>query len=301
VFKIGFVIIEAVPNFSEGRRPEVGELLAVAARKAGVAILDFTRDPDHHRCVLTFAGGPRQVEEAAFAVAKTALDLIDLTRHQGAHPRMGAIDVLPFVPLRDATMADAVAMARAVGSRIGSELALPVFLYEAAATRPGRRNLADVRGPEFEGLREAVGRDPDRVPDFGPNRVHPTGGCVAVGARMPLIAFNVDLDTEDVKVARIIARKIRERDGGLPGVKALGIALPSRRCAQVSMNLCDYTRTGMLAAFQAVEREAELLGTRVRAGELIGLVPRAAFPEDGARALKLIEFNPSRILESRLP
>jgi glutamate formiminotransferase len=295
------VIIEAVPNFSEGRRPEVGEALAVAARKAGVAVLDFTRDPDHHRCVLTLAGGPRQIEEAAFAVARKALELIDLTRHQGAHPRMGAIDVLPFVPIREATMTDAVAMARSVGARIGSELSLPVFLYEAAATRPARRNLADVRGPEFEGLREAIGRDPERVPDFGPNRIHPTGGCVAVGARLPLVAFNVDLDTEDVSIARRIARKIRERDGGLPGIKALGIALPSRKCAQVTMNVCDYTKTGLLAVFQAVEREAKLLGTSVRAGELIGLVPQAAFPEDGARALKLLEFNPGRILESRLP
>lgn len=295
------MIIEAIPNFSEGRRPEVGEALAVAARKAGVAVLDFTRDPDHHRCVLTFAGGPRAVEEAAFAVARKAVELIDLTRHRGAHPRMGAIDVLPFVPLRDATMADAVAMARSVGARIGSDLSLPVFLYEAAATRPGRRNLADVRGPEFEGLREAIGRDPDRIPDFGPNRIHPTGGCVAVGARMALIAFNIDLDTEDVSIARKIARTIRERDGGLPGIKALGIALPGRKCAQVSMNVCDYTKTGLLAVFAAVEREAALLGTRVRAGELIGLVPRAAFPEDGARALKLLEFNPGRILESRLP
>lgn len=295
------MILEAVPNFSEGRRPEVGEALAVAARTAGVAVLDFTRDPDHHRCVLTFAGAPRAVEEAAFAVARKALELIDMTRHQGAHPRMGAIDVLPFVPLRDATMADAVALARSVGARIGSELSLPVFLYEAAATRPDRRNLADVRGPEFEGLREAIGRDPDRVPDFGPNRIHPTGGCVAVGARMPLIAFNIDLDTEDVKIAKQIARKIRERDGGLPGIKALGIELPSRQCAQVSMNVCDYTKTGLLAVFGAVEREAALLGTRVRAGELVGLVPRAAFPEDGARLLRLIAFSPASILESRLP
>jgi glutamate formiminotransferase len=175
-----------------------------------------------------------------------------------------------------------------------------VFLYEAAATRPERKNLADLRGPEFEGLRGLIGTDPARVPDFGPNRIHPSAGCVAVGARPPLIAFNVDLDTQDVKIAKKIAKKIRERDGGLPGVKALGIDLPARACAQVSMNLCDFTKTGLLAAFQAVEREAAALGTRARAGELIGLVPRAAFPEDGARVLKLIEFDPSRILENRL-
>lgn len=295
------MIIESVPNFSDGRRPEVGEALAAAAKAAGATILDFTADHDHHRSVLTFAGKPRAVEEAAFAVAEKALELIDLTTHAGAHPRMGAIDVLPFVPLQGATMADAVLLARVVGARIGSELDLPVFLYEAAATRPERKNLADIREPQFEGLRELIGKDPARVPDFGPNRIHPTGGCVAVGARMPLIAFNIDLDTKDVKLAKKIAKKIRERDGGLPGIKALGIELPSRDCAQVSMNVCDYTRTGLLDVWAAVEREAAALGTKPRAGELIGLIPRAAFPEDGARALKLIEFSPDRILESRLP
>jgi glutamate formiminotransferase len=295
------VIIESVPNFSEGRRPEVVEALAAEARARGVTVLDLTSDRDHHRSVLTFAGRPGAVEEAAFSVAKKAVELIDLTRHQGAHPRMGAIDVLPFVPIQGATMADAVLLARTVGARIGSELALPVFLYEAAAARPERKNLADIRSPEFEGLRDLIGKDPARIPDFGPNRIHPTAGCVAVGARPPLIAFNVDLDTTDVKIAKKIAKKIRERDGGLPAVKALGIDLPARHCAQVSMNLCDFTKTGLLAAFQAVEKEAAALGTRVRAGELIGLVPRAAFPEDGARVLRLIEFDPGRILESRLP
>ncbi len=295
------VLIECVPNFSDGRRPEVGEALSAAAKAAGATILDFTADRDHHRSVLTFAGAPREVEEAAFAVARTALELIDLTTHAGAHPRMGAIDVLPFVPLQGAAMADAVLLARVVGARLGSELSLPVFLYEAAATRPERKNLATIREPQFEGLRDLIGKDPARVPDFGPNRIHPTGGAVAVGARMPLIAFNIDLDTKDVKIAKKIAKKIRERDGGLPGIKALGIELPSRDCAQVSMNVCDYTRTGLLDVWAAVEREAAALGARVRAGELIGLIPRAAFPEDGARALKLIEFSPDRILESRLP
>jgi glutamate formiminotransferase len=214
---------------------------------------------------------------------------------------MGAIDVLPFVPLQGATMADAILLARVVGARIGAELDLPVFLYESAATRPERKNLAAIREPQFEGLRDLIGKDPARAPDFGPNRIHPTGGCVAVGARMPLIAFNIDLDTKDVKIAKKIAKKIRERDGGLPGIKALGIELPSRDCAQVSMNVCDYTRTGLLDVFAAVAREAAALGTTARAGELIGLIPRAAFPEDGARALKLIEFSPDRILESRLP
>jgi glutamate formiminotransferase len=300
VFKIPFVIIESVPNFSEGRNPEVCQALAAAARARGVTVLDLTLDADHHRSVLTFAGGPREVEAAAFDVALRAIERIDLTKHQGNHPRMGAIDVLPFVPLQGATMADAVALARAVGSRIGAELGLPVFLYESAATRPERRNLADVRAPQFEGLRDLIGTDPARTPDFGPNRIHPTAGCVAVGARQPLIAFNVDLDTEDVAIAKKIARRIRERDGGLPGIKALGLPLPARKCAQVSINVCDYTRTGLLDVFRAVEKEAASLGAGVRNGELIGLVPRAAFPEDGAKVLRLIEFDAGRILESRL-
>jgi len=292
------VIIESVPNFSEGRRPEVAGVLAETARACGVQVLDFSGDRDHNRSVLTFAGAPGPVGEAAFALARKALELIDLTRHQGSHPRMGALDVLPFVPLEGATMPDVVALARSIGARIGADLGLPVFLYEAAATRPERRNLADLRKPQFEGLRELIGKDPARVPDFGPNRIHPTGGCVAVGARMPLIAFNIDLETEDVAVAKTIARRIRERDGGLPGIKALGIPLAGRKCAQVSMNVCDYTKTGLLDVFRVVEREAAALGTKVRAGELIGLVPRAAFPEDGARLLRLIEFSPDSILEN---
>jgi len=295
------VIVESVPNFSEGRRPEVCRALAEEARRSGAAVLDLTWDADHHRSVLTMAGPPPAIERAAFAVARKALEEIDLTRHRGQHPRMGAIDVLPFVPLRDATMADAVALARAVGARLGSELRLPVFLYESAATRSDRRNLAAVRAPQFEGLRELLGKDPAWRPDFGPDAIHPSGGAVAVGARMPLIAFNVDLETDDVDVARDIARRIRERDGGLPGIKALGLYLAQRRCAQVSMNLCDYTKTGLLAVFDAVERLAAPHGTAIRAGELIGLVPAAAFPEDGARRLKLADFSPSRILENRLP
>ena len=295
------MIVESVPNFSEGRRPEVCQALSEEARKSGAAVLDLTWDADHHRSVLTMAGPPPAIERAAFAVARKAIELIDLTRHQGQHPRMGAIDVLPFVPLRDASMADAVALARGVGARLGAELSLPVFLYESAATRPERRNLAAVRAPQFEGLRELLGKDPAWRPDFGPDRIHPTAGAVAVGARMPLIAFNLDLETDDVEVARDIARKIRERDGGLPGIKALGLYLDRRNCAQVSVNVCDYTKTGLLAVFQAVERLASPWGTSVRAGELIGLVPAAAFPQDGARLLKLQEFDPSRILENRLP
>jgi len=294
------VIIEAVPNFSEGRRPEVCEKIAEAARSRGVRVLGLERDPDHNRSVLSFVGEPGPVGEAAFAAAAKAAELIDLTRHEGQHPRMGAIDVLPFVPLRGASMAEAVALARSVGQRIGTDLGVPVYLYEAAASRPDRKNLADIRKPQFEGLRDLIGKDPDRIPDFGPNRIHPTAGCVAVGARMPLIAYNVDLETDDVGVAKKIARKVREKDGGLPGIKALGLAIADRNCAQVSMNVCDFSRTGLLEAFRAVEAEAARLGARVRSSEIVGLVPQAALPPDAERLLRLAGFKPAQVLESHL-
>jgi len=294
------VILESVPNFSEGRSRDVCEAIAEAARAAGAKVLDLEMDKDHHRSVLTFIGTPETAAAAAFAAAKKAVELIDLNRHQGEHPRMGAIDVLPFVPLQGAAMDDAVRIAKEVGRRIGEELGLPVYLYESAASRPDRKNLAEIRKPQFEGLRDLVGKDPDRVPDFGPNAIHPTAGCVAVGARLPLIAYNIDLETDDVSVAKKIARKIRERDGGLPGIKALGLPIADRKCAQVSMNVCDYTRTGLLDVFRAVEAEAGRLGTKVRSSEVIGLLPRAALPPDGERLLKLAGFAARQILESHL-
>ena len=247
------MILECVPNFSEGRRRDVCDEIAQAAKAEGVTILDLEMDKDHHRSVLTFIGEPGPVGRAALAAARKAVELIDLNRHQGEHPRMGAIDVCPFVPLRGTTMEDAVRTARETGRRIGDELKVPVFLYEFAATRPDRKNLADIRKPQFEGLRDLIGKDPDRTPDFGPAAIHPTAGCVAVGARLPLIAYNIDLEGDDLAIAKKIAKKIRERDGGLPGIKALGIELPSRDCAQVSMNVCDYTRTGLLDVWAAVE------------------------------------------------
>ena len=291
------VLIESVPNFSEGRRPEVCGKFEAEVRAAGARFLDLQKDADHNRCVVTFVGTPETVGAAAFACARKAVELIDLTRHEGAHPRMGAIDVLPFVPLEGAAMGDCVRLARETGRRIGDELGVPVYLYEAAATRPERRNLAEIRRPQFEGLRDLIGKDPGRAPDFGPARIHPTAGCVAVGARMPLIAYNVDLDSKDLALAKRIAKAIRERDGGLPGIKALGLWIEDRQCAQVSINVCDHSRTGLLAVFRAVEREA---GGAVRSSEVVGLVPRAALPPDAERALKLAGFRPDQVLESRL-
>ncbi len=295
------MLLECVPNFSEGRRREVVEAIRdAAAQVAGVRILDLEMDSDHNRSVLTFVGAPDPLGEAAIRSARTAIGSIDLNRHRGQHPRMGAIDVVPFVPLRGASMEDAVSLARRAGERIGRELEVPVFLYESAATRPERKNLAEIRKPQFEGLRDLIGSDPTRVPDFGPNRIHPTAGCVAVGARPPLIAYNVDLETADVAVAKSIAKHIRERDGGLPGIKALGLSIEARGCAQVSMNVCDFRRTGLLDAFRAVEAEARARGVAVRSSEIVGLVPLEALPPDESTALKLTGFSREQIIENRL-
>lgn len=197
-------------------------------------------------------------------------------------------------------MEDAVGLARAVGERLGREIELPVYLYEAAATRPDRKNLPDIRKPQFEGLRDLIGKDPERVPDFGPNRIHPTAGCVAVGARPPLIAYNIDLESEEVGIAKKIARRIRERDGGLPGIKALGLSIAARKCAQVSINVCDFRRTGLTDVFRAVEAEAKRLGAAVRSSEIIGLCPQDALLPGAEREIRLAGFSPEQIIENRL-
>ncbi|HTF57271.1 MAG TPA: glutamate formimidoyltransferase [Planctomycetota bacterium] len=295
------MLLECVPNFSEGRRREVcDEIVAAVQAVPGVRFLDLEMDRDHNRSVVTFVGSPQAVAEAAVAAARKAVERIDLTRHEGQHPRMGAVDVIPFVPIRDASMEDAVRIAREVGARVGSELKVPVYLYEAAATRPDRRNLAEIRKPQFEGLRDLIGKDPDRVPDFGPNAIHPTAGCVAVGARPPLIAYNIDLESPDEKLAKRIAKRIRERDGGLPAIKALGLFIADRGCAQVSINVCDFTRTSLETVFTAVEREASAAGVKVRSSEIVGLCPQAALPPGTIERLKLTGFRPDQVIENRL-
>ncbi len=293
---------ELVPNFSEGRRPEVVDALVEALTSpGGVYLLDREMDADHNRCVLTLAGEGEALVEAAVRGAAEAARRIDLNKHEGEHPRMGAMDVCPFVPLGDSTMEEAVELARKAGERIGRELEIPVFLYEEAATRPERRNLAKVRKGQFEGLKERIGKDPEREPDFGPNRIHPTAGAVAVGARFFLVAYNVNLETDDVSVAKRIAGKVRERDGGLPKVKALGFFLDDLGVAQVSMNLTNYRITPIRKAFEAVEAQAEAEGVGVRESELVGLVPQEALDEETARRIKLARFDPeAQILERRL-
>ncbi len=292
-------IVECVPNFSEGRRVEVVDEIVSAMLAAGVKLLDREMDANHNRAVVTIAGEPGAVEEAAFRGVQMAARLIDLDQHRGEHPRIGATDVVPFVPIANVTMDDCVQMARRVGERIARELDLPVYLYERAAARPERRDLAYIRRGEYEALKEEIATNPDRAPDFGPTRVGKAGATV-VGARPFLIAYNVELATKDVKIAKEIAKVTREKGGGLPSVKALGFALEDRGIVQVSMNLTDFHVTDMLKAFNHVRAEAEKLGVQVIGSELVGLVPLEALTQLVSQVLRLEGFNSKQIVEMQL-
>jgi glutamate formiminotransferase len=290
--------LECVPNVSEGRRPEVvARLVEAAASAPGVRLLDASSDPDHNRSVLTLAGEAEGLQAALLALYETALAEIDLRRHQGVHPRVGAVDVVPFVPLGETAMAAAVAAAERLGGDVARRFGLPVYLYERAARRPGRASLADIRRGGFEGFAARIA-DPDWAPDFGPPRVHPTAGVTVIGARFFLIAFNVVLATPDVAVARAVARKVREAGGGLPAVRAMGVHLSSRGLTQVSMNLTDYRRTSLPAALERVRLEAEALGASIVESEIIGLVPAEAVRGVTPQALMLPGEMP--VLEERL-
>ena len=311
-------LVECVPNVSEGRRRDVIDTLAAAVTASpGVALLDRTSDPDHNRSVLTFAGEPEAVTTAIEAVVAAAIEHIDLRSHTGQHPRMGAVDVVPFVPLGDTTMAECVALACAFGARIAERFELPVYLYAEAATRPERRLLSDIRRPQFEGLAEAMAA-PGGEPDFGPRRPHPSAGATVVGARPFLIAWNIELASADVALAKRIAKAIRERDGGLPRVQALGLFLEESGHAQVSMNLLDFRITPLWRVWDAVAELAAGAGVELLDSELIGLAPLAAFTQTAdhiaieddlplearmARAagyLRLRDFVPTMALELRL-
>ncbi len=292
-------LIECVPNVSEGRRPDVVSALAAALERIdGVRLLDHSADPAHNRSVFTIAGEAEAVGLAVLALFETAIPAIDMRTHRGAHPRIGAVDVVPFVPI-GATMAECVALARQTGAAVADRFAVPVFLYEEAASRSTRRNLADIRRGEFEGLAARM-TSADWAPDFGPGQPHPTAGATVIGARAPLIAFNVNLATNQLETARAIATTVRERDGGLPAVKAMGVALPHRGIVQVSMNLTNYEITPMLRAFEAVRREAEARGVSVLESEIVGLVPAAALPPAPGQALRLTGFTDNQVLEKRL-
>ncbi len=294
-------LVECVPNFSEGRRPDVLDaIVRDAVDVPGVFLLDKEMDADHHRAVVTIAGEPQAAQEAAFRMIKTASELIDLTRHSGEHPRMGATDVVPFIPLENMSTDECVALARELGQRVGDDLHIPVFLYEDAATRPERKNLAKVRKGQFEGLREEIGTNPDRTPDYGPNAIHPTAGATAIGARFFLVAYNVNLDSQDLALAKQIARTIRESSGGLPCVKAMGFELADRKLVQISMNMVNYTVTSLAAVFTAISEEARKAGVNVLESEIVGLVPREALTVAAQELLKIREFSPSQIVENRV-
>jgi glutamate formiminotransferase / formiminotetrahydrofolate cyclodeaminase len=270
-------IVECVPNFSEGRRPEVvRQIVEAITAVPGVALLGYESDPDHNRSVVTIAGQPDAILEGAFQGAKAAAELIDLREHKGEHPRMGATDVVPFVPISGISMEECVKLAESLAKRIGEELQIPTFLYGDAAKREERSNLAKVRKGQFEGLREEIGSNSAHEPDFGPHKIHESAGATAVGARFFLIAFNVNLDTTDVKLAKRIGKAIREKDGGMPGVKAMGFDLPAENCVQVSMNLVDYRKTSPAQAFLKIAELAEAEGVKVKNSEIVGLLPQEA-------------------------
>ena len=291
-------LVECVPNFSEGRDSGIVETIAAGiAATDGVHLAGLEMDADHNRSVITFMGSPEDVAAGAFEACKTARDLIDLRRHRGAHPRIGATDVIPFIPLSDYTTAECVALARDCGRRIGQSLHIPVFFYGDASPDPRRGALPAIRRGGFERLCREMGTDPELAPDAGPDAVHVSAGATAAGVRDTLVAYNVNLDTDDVRAAQAIARQIREKDGGLPGVRALGLLLPSRRCAQVSMNLTDYRRTNMAQAFQAVTGLAQAGGVDVLESELVGLAPSAAMGGAEPAALRMRHLDPARFLE----
>lgn len=291
-------LIECIPNFSEGQRPDVIAAIVDAIRSAApVQILDSSSNADHNRTVVTFAGTPEAVETAAFAGIRAAAQLIDMNEQRGEHPRLGAADVVPFVPLRDATLSDCVAIARRLGERVGNQLSIPVYLYEDAALLPERKNLEDVRRGQYEALKVAISTDPARLPDFGPAQLG-KAGAVIIGARPPLIAFNVFLNTADVQIAKHIARAIRQSSGGFRYVKASGFLVEGR--AQVSMNLTNFEQTPIHRVVELIRREAARYGVGVAFSELIGLTPEAALIDAAQWYLQLDRFTPDQLLERRI-
>jgi len=298
LFLMSSSLVECVPNFSEGRDAAKVDAIVQAMRIPGVYLLDREMDSDHNRSVITLAGEREAIEEAAIRGVGKAAELIDLTAHQGAHPRLGAADVVPFIPIDGVTLADCVAMSRRVGAEIWKRFGVPVYLYEAAATRPERQNLEFIRKGQFEGIRDDIATNPARLPDFGEPRLHPTAGATVVGARKALIAYNVFLNTPDVEIAKKIARAVRFSSGGLRFVKAAGFLV--RGLAQVSMNLTDFEQTPVHRVFELVKREAARYGVAPLSSEIVGLIPKAALESAAEWFLQVENFNSSLILENRL-
>ena len=294
-------LVECVPNFSEGRDSGIVEAIAASiAATDGVHLAGMEMDADHNRSVITFMGAPEDAATGAWEACRTARSLIDMRHHCGVHPRIGATDVIPFIPLSDYTSAECISLARTCGRRIGQSLDIPVFFYGDASPDPRRGTLPTIRRVGFERLFREMETDPGLAPDTGPGAVHFSAGATAIGVRGILVAFNINLDTDDVRVARAIARLIREKNGGLPGVRALGLLLPSRHRAQVSMNLTDYRRTNMVQAFDAVAHLAQAEGVEVLESELVGLAPRAALGDAEPEAIRMRSLDPSRFLEHHM-
>ena len=294
------MLIECIPNVSEGRRPEVVAAMADAIRRVPrTRLLDFSSDPSHNRSVFTVVGDAVSLEQAVLALFERAVADIDLRTHKGEHPRLGAVDVVPFVPIQGVTMAECVELAKKVGDAIAKRFAVPVYLYEEASTNPVRKNLEDIRRGEFEGLAAKMARA-DWTPDFGPSTPHPSAGASVVGARMPLIAYNINLATDRLDVAKKIAAAIRQSSGGFRFVKAAGFTLADRGIVQVSMNLTNYEKTPILRVFEAVKREAEGYGVNVLESEIVGLVPAAALMDVAIATLQLAGFDKKQVLETRL-
>jgi glutamate formiminotransferase len=294
-------IVECVPNFSEGRDlAKVDAIVAAILEVPGVGLLDRSSDADHNRSVVTIVGEPEDVAEAAIRGVAKAAELIDLTQQTGAHPRVGATDVVPFVPVEGVTLEDCAELARKVGREIWERYCIPVYFYEAAARRPERKNLENIRRGQFEGLREEVLRDPNRSPDIGEPRLHPTAGATVVGARTFLIAYNINLSTPDVEIAKRIAKAVRSSDGGLRNVKAMGVMLRRRNLAQVSMNLTDFEQTPVHRVFEAVKREAERYGVSIVGSEIVGLIPRRALEAAAEYYLQIENFSPAQVLENHV-
>lgn len=294
-------IMECVPNFSEGRNKEIIEKIVDSFRgKDGVRLLDYSSDPDHNRSVVTVVGEPEALGNAVIEAVGVAKELIDMNKHEGQHPRMGATDVIPFIPIKNVTEAEAIELATSVGKRIGEEYQIPVFLYEKSASASHRQNLADVRKGQYEGMAEKMKDTEKWTPDFGPSQPHPTFGVVAVGARMPLCAFNVNLGTSDLAIATAIGKKVRHIGGGLRFCKAMGVELTERNITQVSMNLTDYTRTSIYSAFEMVKMEARRYGVPVVGSEVIGLVPMQALVDVAEYYLGIENFSSDQIIENRI-
>lgn len=293
-------IVESAPNFSEGRREEiVRQIMAQAEGVQDVWILDWSMDADHNRSVVTLVGSPEPLLEVLFRMTKKAMELIDMRTHKGEHPRMGATDVIPLVPVMNITMEECVELSKRLGERIGQELNIPVFLYERSATAPHRENLADIRKGEFEGFFEKI-KDPRWKPDFGPEEVHPTAGVTAVGAREYLIAFNVNLGTTRIEIAEKIAKAVRHISGGYKYVKAIAVDLKEKGMVQVSMNMTNYKKSPLFRVFETIKREAERYGVPVVGTEIIGMVPMQAMLEVAQFYLQLDDFDMNRIIESKI-